>query len=947
MMVYMLDTIGSGDMLWTLFNALAALLRPNGGTLWQSFIVIGTAFGAVTALGYTVFRNSFKPLTTWFITTQVVMLGLIAPVATLHIRDELTGFHRSVDNVPFALAFTAANLSSMGTSITKAIETVFQPAPNYGGGSGFSAPNVDHLRYSQTGFMFAANVMAQMKGIQLSNDDMMDNMKEFVNQCVVYDALIGTKYTLHDLKRSPDLWTLVSEKASKLRGFAWRNVNRRADGTFIGAHGTEIITCKAGVDRFNALWRDASQSLISDVTHKVSEACGFTSRTTQVFSNAIAMNLPGALDKLTHAGKQASEQLQQQVMIAAILKANEAKTLELGGSPNVDVRRAYLQQRTMYQTIGETIAHGLPSLKNVLEAVIYALFIVVVLASMLPSGWKMFAFYTKLLLWIQLWPPLFAILNFIMTETLSSKTAGFLGTTEGGIGASTGITIANMVGLSNLTQDMAAIAGYLAVFIPVLSWALIELGGYSFVSMVSSVLGVSQSAATSAAVEKVHGNYSVGNVSLEGTQAFNTSLLKQDMSASYSAGQFATNEGITAKTVMADGETVLNRRESQMPVTISVQDAQENVLRDAQSRAEGLQTSYGQAVTQTKREAIGDYLELGKLASHQKEKGADYSTQTTASVMSEAAQHYEKVKQWGDRYNISEDVMDQVISSYRAGVGGGILDQVLPVHIGGDYNSLSHKQAVISKAKEEFEQITNNDSFRESMSHMKQANELYNVRTNDQRTDQLVEHLSGTLEKSRQFEASEHKMRDVNQSIQRERSDNQQMGARIDTNVTQEFINAIGAEHAQKMSAYELNRAAQPFRENHMQQYKKSVFKAFDGEGEIKRLDHHYQQHPLSLKESDVGEHMKAFTKQTNQQAHEKGVVEQVSNTPKAHAQQMMAFNTAHMKAFKRNMKSQAQPKEQEFSEASEKHVKEKFSGKAYMDGHQVLQEVSQRQEKR
>ena len=36
-----------------------------------------------------------------------------------------------------------------------------------------------------------------MKGIQISNDDMMDNMKEFVNQCVVYDALIGTKYTLH------------------------------------------------------------------------------------------------------------------------------------------------------------------------------------------------------------------------------------------------------------------------------------------------------------------------------------------------------------------------------------------------------------------------------------------------------------------------------------------------------------------------------------------------------------------------------------------------------------------------------------------------------------------------------------------------------------------------------------------------------------------------------
>ena len=41
----------------------------------------------------------------------------------------------------------------------------------------------------------------------------------------------------------------------------------------------------------------------------------------------------------------------------------------------------------------------------------------------------------------------------------------------------------------------------------------------------SALTTCTQSAATSAAVEKVQGNYSAGNVSLEGTQAFNTSLL--------------------------------------------------------------------------------------------------------------------------------------------------------------------------------------------------------------------------------------------------------------------------------------------------------------------------------------------------------------------------------------------------------------------------------------
>ena len=35
-MIYSLETIGAGEMLWTLFNAIAALLRPDGGSLIQS-----------------------------------------------------------------------------------------------------------------------------------------------------------------------------------------------------------------------------------------------------------------------------------------------------------------------------------------------------------------------------------------------------------------------------------------------------------------------------------------------------------------------------------------------------------------------------------------------------------------------------------------------------------------------------------------------------------------------------------------------------------------------------------------------------------------------------------------------------------------------------------------------------------------------------------------------
>ena len=102
--MYTLETIGSGEMLYTLFNAIAALLRPGGGSLMQSFVVMGTAIGSVAAIGYTVFRNELKPFLSWFISSQVIIVGLLSPVSTIMIKDVLTGNVRTVDNVPLVQA---------------------------------------------------------------------------------------------------------------------------------------------------------------------------------------------------------------------------------------------------------------------------------------------------------------------------------------------------------------------------------------------------------------------------------------------------------------------------------------------------------------------------------------------------------------------------------------------------------------------------------------------------------------------------------------------------------------------------------------------------------------------------------------------------------------------------------------------------------------------------
>ena len=349
-----LQTIGGLDTLTTLFNAMAALFQ---GPLIKSFTILATGIGAVSAMLYTIWRNDLKPLSHWFISYQVLALVLLSPLARVHITDTLTGRFQVVDHVPFALALTASTLSSLSVSLTQTLEQVMQPLPASGTDPFTPTP------YSQTGFMFGAQSLLQMRSIHITNQDMADNMKEFVNQCVIYAALNGNRYTLEDLQKSGDIWVLISESPSKLLGFSWRHVERDVEGRFLRSNGTEIITCSEGITRFNVLWADATDHALSSFYQRLGTMFGKSAIQTHTpLSACAATYFPGALNKLTHQAQSASDRVRQQMMMTTLVQSNIQKTQELGGHPNFEVMRAYFQQRQTYQTIGETVSQTLLSL---------------------------------------------------------------------------------------------------------------------------------------------------------------------------------------------------------------------------------------------------------------------------------------------------------------------------------------------------------------------------------------------------------------------------------------------------------------------------------------------------------------------------------------------------------------------------------------------------------
>eukprot|EP01037_Dinobryon_pediforme_P013635 gene13635-13750_t len=439
-------------------------------SIFKPLMRLGLGVGSLWALAYSIWGDYMKALSGVFIKNPAFV--------TSH----------QVDHVPFGLAMSASLISRIGHSITENIEMIFT--------------TVDDLKYHKTGFLFASNLVQQAKTFHITNEDLASNMREFVGHCVVYDAMLGRKYTIEDLRNTDDIWTLVSTNASPVRSFVWKDPHNVVE-----------------LDRTATLFGQKIFGKNALINPKV----------------ALLQHMQSSYTFLVNSSKSALEILKQQMMIYAVVDGIEQKSVALGNTPNFAVRRAYLQQRSTYETLGAMAGETLPTMKAVLEAIVYSSFMFIVPLSVLPFGWRFLSSWGQTLLWLQMWAPLYAILHYLILMTARSKSLAALS-----ISSETGVTIASSVGLVNANADLAAMAGYLAISIPFLAVALVK-GVGSFVHMASHLGSVSQGAASMAAGESVSGNYSFGNISEGNRQIANTNMLSHR--ASFNAAE--TLRGIT------------------------------------------------------------------------------------------------------------------------------------------------------------------------------------------------------------------------------------------------------------------------------------------------------------------------------------------------------------------------------------------------------------------
>ena len=214
--------------------------------------------------------------------------------------------------------------------------------------------------------------------------------------------------------------------------------------------------------------------------------------------------------------------------------------------------QAVAQMNASWLNFGKVAEQALPVFRNVIEAVTYALFPLFVLLLLLTSGREtMIAFkgYAAILIWIQLWPPLYAILNYMASiyAAYDLAAAADLGTG----GKALALQTSSVIYSRALSGE--AVVGYLAISIPFIAWAALKRMENFGTAMVGGLSGLQAMLSGSTAASTV-GNTSLGNVSMDQMQLApnRTSAFMSSWQNDLSGNTFSSNAltGTTAVSLL-------------------------------------------------------------------------------------------------------------------------------------------------------------------------------------------------------------------------------------------------------------------------------------------------------------------------------------------------------------------------------------------------------------
>ena len=683
--MYELFTYGGGDFLRHIFNGIAMIFGDGDYVLLLRAVVI---IGVVVLLFSALLKGGIPELK-GFVLVIFVLLGLFVPRVSLIITDRIIPANSSVvANVPFGPAVAIGFFSLTSDYLTRSFETVFSlPAD---------------LKYSGNGLLFANNLVEKSTQFELTDPRVADNFREFWKACVFYDLALKL-YTWEELSTANDTMGFLRGHTANSRYFPYTN----------SLNQDSIINCRIGLsgqmttdldNAVTAVSRNQAIRLfptITDINTAVSK---------------LASSMPLAVQHLTGLSRTASQIIQQNVMANSFTDGMASLASEVNAEAAIQryaLAKAEAERKATFTTMGEMAKQKLPVMQHMLEAFIYAVSPIIIILMMLPSLVAKVAMgYMKAVLWINLWPPLYAVLHFGMTfySAAGAKAAVTVASSTTTIQS---LSMYTNTALGNELNNNAILAGYLSISIPMIAWMLVSGSGAVMASLSNRLLSSYEAPVSSATAEASAGNFSIGNLQMD-----NMGFAQSNMSPSSISGGITIGDG-AGNTIRfgGSGNAVSDTAASTGPMGMT--------LTNSMSQVASGQLAEAQSVTQSTRASL---TSANSTLAQSMTTTAHALTNSTSAASSESVSAQENyraseqattslVDEWASKNGVADSnrLNMALAGNVGAGVGGGVISGAVGLKAEGSLNYLSDDQ------QSSLEKFQSSEQYTSALEHQESA----------------------------------------------------------------------------------------------------------------------------------------------------------------------------------------------------------------------------------
>ncbi len=434
-------THGGGAVIEWVFNAIASIIGQDS---YKTIVTMGVLIG----LFWILLRNTVK--ISWGDSAKTMMIAISAyyfmfiPKMNVAIHDVTDyGQVRQVDNVPWVLGRLASMTSAIGYHLGQSFDQFF------------SLP--ESQQYQKYGFLFGADLIGQSNKAVIRDPMLRENTKEFINECVINAMQMG-QYSVADIRHSSNLFSLLkSTMKNTLDVMDWQ-VPRSPNG-----YEYQKLNCGDAFQKIEAGLIADQPNIINWISNNI--------KASKFITGSLSTNQDIDIDPTVNS--QISQQANffmnisdssRDLLFHNVLR-NAIKDATATDVQNYSKAVSSLQSNNMMHIAGEMAKQTVVLWRIFFEILLYAGYILLIPLMFIIGAEQRLINYCKKLLELQLWMPLYAILNGLMVYSQKLRLKNF---------ANEGYSIANIEAINDGLSQLSLLSGFAVIMIPFLAKMLMN-----------------------------------------------------------------------------------------------------------------------------------------------------------------------------------------------------------------------------------------------------------------------------------------------------------------------------------------------------------------------------------------------------------------------------------------------------------------------------------------